>query len=70
MKKVIRPIIIPTIDEVLGNANWKTPEIHPIVAAPSAADDTGTAGEIRIVDGFIYCAVDTDTWQRVAIATW
>jgi hypothetical protein len=40
-KREIRPIIIPTIDRFLGNENWKTPN-HPIVAAPSAADDTGT----------------------------
>lgn len=70
VKKEIRPIIIPTIDSVLGNANWKTPEIHPIVAAPASASATGTAGEIRIVSGFIYCCVATDTWERVAIATW
>jgi hypothetical protein len=38
--------------------------------APSAADDPGTAGQIAYEDGFLYVCVDTDTWQRVAIATW
>ena len=41
-----------------------------IVGAPSSASDTGTAGEIRFVSGFAYFCVATDTWQRVAIATW
>ena len=69
-KKEIRPIIVPTINTVLGNSDWQNPSIHPIVAAPTSATDTGTAGEIRIVSGFIYCCVSTDVWQRVAIATW
>ena len=38
--------------------------------APSSAADTGALGEIRIVDGFIYVCVATNTWQKVAIATW
>jgi hypothetical protein len=38
--------------------------------APATAAATGTKGEIRIADGFIYICVDTNTWQKVAIATW
>lgn len=38
--------------------------------APSSATDTGTLGEIRITDGFIHIATGTNTWRRVAIATW
>jgi len=40
------------------------------VAAPAAANSTGTAGQIAYEDGFLYVCVATDTWQRVAIATW
>lgn len=39
-------------------------------SAPANAGDTGTTGEIRIVDGYIYVCVNTNTWKRAAIATW
>ena len=38
--------------------------------APAAANSTGTKGEIVISDSHIYVCVATDTWKRVAIATW
>ena len=38
--------------------------------APASAIDTGTLGEIRIVNGYIYVCVATNTWQRAAITTW
>lgn len=41
-----------------------------LVTAPAAADSTGTTGQVAIADGFFYACVATDTWQRVAIATW
>jgi len=41
---------------------------------PTSATDTGTAGEIRIgEDGgttYLYRCIATDTWVRVALATW
>lgn len=39
-------------------------------AAPSSASDTGTAGEIRFDSSYIYYCTATNTWKRVAIATW
>jgi hypothetical protein len=39
-------------------------------AAPATATDTGTAGEIRYDADYIYICTATDTWKRVAIATW
>lgn len=39
-------------------------------SAPSAANDTGTAGEIRITTTYIYVCVATDTWLRTALVTW
>lgn len=38
--------------------------------APSSASDTGTEGEIRFDADYIYVCTATDTWKRVAIATW
>jgi hypothetical protein len=38
--------------------------------APSSASDTGTLGEIRIDANYIYICTSTNTWKRVAIATW
>jgi hypothetical protein len=40
------------------------------IAAPSSASATGTQGEIRWDSGFIYVCTATNTWKRVAIATW
>lgn len=38
--------------------------------APASAADTGTAGRVRVDTGFIYVCTATNTWKRVAIATW
>jgi hypothetical protein len=37
---------------------------------PASASATGTAGEISWDANYIYVCVATDTWKRVAIATW
>ncbi len=44
-------------------------KLSALNTAPSSASDTGTTGEIRIVNGFIYVCVSTNTWQRAAIST-
>ena len=38
--------------------------------APATASSTGTLGEIRIDANYIYICTATNTWKRVAIATW
>ena len=38
--------------------------------APATAASTGTLGEIRIDANYIYICTATNTWKRVAIATW
>jgi len=38
--------------------------------APAANNSTGTAGDIRYDADYIYVCTATDTWKRVAIATW
>lgn len=37
---------------------------------PASASATGTVGTIAWDTGFIYVCTATDTWERVAIATW
>lgn len=39
-------------------------------ATPSSATDTGTTGHIAWDSSFIYVCTGTDTWKRVAIASW
>jgi len=38
-------------------------------SAPATSSSTGTLGEIRFVNGFIYVCVATNTWQRTALST-
>jgi len=38
--------------------------------APATATSTGTVGEIRWANGFVYLCVATNTWQRSALTTW
>ena len=40
-----------------------------LVSAPSTSSSTGTPGMIAMASGFLYICVATNTWQRVAIAT-
>lgn len=44
--------------------------LNALNTAPANAADTGTLGEIRIDANHIYVCTATDTWKRVAIATW
>ena len=37
---------------------------------PSSANDTGTTGTITWDANYIYVCTATNTWKRVAIATW
>lgn len=39
-------------------------------SAPASASATGTAGQIAYDSGFLYICTATNTWKRVAIATW
>lgn len=39
-------------------------------ATPSSASDTGVKGQIAWDSNYIYICTATDTWKRVAIATW
>ena len=56
--------------DVNGTARANQFQLSALNTAPASATATGTTGEIRIVNGFIYVCVATNTWQRAAISTW
>ena len=37
---------------------------------PSSANDTGTVGEIRVGDEYIYVCTAPNQWKRVSVNTW
>lgn len=49
-----------------GMAEWQ----NLMAAAPVSASATGRAGQIAYDSGFFYVCIATDTWKRVAIASW
>lgn len=44
--------------------------VNAMQTAPASASATGTEGDIVITATFIYICTATDTWKRVAVATW
>lgn len=56
--------------DVNGTARANQFQLSALNTAPTSATATGTLGEIRIVNGFIYVCVATNTWQRAALTTW
>lgn len=40
------------------------------LGTPASSSAPGTAGQVQFDTGFAYFCVATDTWLRVAIATW
>jgi hypothetical protein len=51
-----------TVAQVTGALSWTT--------VPGNALAAGTAGQLAYASGWLYVCVATNTWQRVAIATW
>jgi hypothetical protein len=45
-------------------------KLSALNTAPATASSSGTLGEIRIDANYIYICTATNTWKRVAIATW
>lgn len=56
--------------DVNGTARASAFQLSALNTAPASASATGTTGEIRIVNGFIYVCVATNTWQRATLSTW
>lgn len=42
----------------------------PVTKTPASATASGTAGDWAYDANFIYVCTATNTWKRVAIATW
>jgi hypothetical protein len=53
-----------------GNVLATQYNLSALNTAPASAAATGTLGEIRIDANHIYVCTATNTWKRVAIATW
>ena len=68
--------LIGTIDDATsGTKNFSAAAIDTYlsgtkVTPPASAGATGTAGNYAVESGFVYFCVATNTWERVAIATW
>lgn len=56
--------------DVNGTARATQFYLRALNTAPATAASTGTLGEIRIDANYIYICTATNTWKRVAIATW
>ena len=54
---------------VQGDASF-TEKFILSAGAPSSASDTGTKDEVAIDANYIYICTATNTWKRVAIASW
>ncbi len=60
-----------TLDLPTGNLTLPTGQLAVSTAkTPASATDTGTAGTICWDANYIYVCTATNTWKRVAIATW
>jgi hypothetical protein len=62
-------------DDSSATKNFTLTGIHDYMlnkktSVPATAGDTGTAGDYAVASGFLYVCVATNTWERVAIATW
>lgn len=55
------------ITEVLTSGQYNVRALH---TAPLSAVDTGTTGEVRYTDDYIYICIATNTWKRAALVSW
>jgi hypothetical protein len=59
-----------TVSNLLSNsANVRATSIKG-TTAPSTANTTGVAGEIRYDSSYVYICVATNTWKRASLSTW
>ena len=61
-----------TVDQLQVNGSILSTQfkLSALNTAPASATAAGTLGEIRIDANYIYICTATNTWKRVAIATW
>jgi hypothetical protein len=59
-----------TVSNLLSNsANVRATSIKG-TTAPSTANATGVAGEIRYDSSYVYVCVANNTWKRAELSTW
>ena len=54
---------------IAGSVTSESLNVTALNAVPASATAAGTLGSIRFTAGHIYVCVATNTWKRVAIAT-
>lgn len=59
--------VSPTFTGTTVLANLRLTALN---TAPASATATGTVGEVRWANGFMYLCVATNSWQRVALVAW
>ena len=59
-----------TVDGGTGNATFGGDIAVTAPTVPASATATGTTGTIAWDASYVYVCTATDTWKRVAIATW
>lgn len=68
-------IVLGTDDGDSSTKNFSMSSINTYISGkkvtvPATAGATGTAGDYAVESGWAYFCVATNTWERVAIATW
>ena len=58
------------LDQWFGHDGTSDFQIAVNVGTPASAAATGTAGDVAWDADYIYVCTATDTWKRVAVATW
>ena len=53
-----------------GVATMSQYKLSSLNTAPASSTATGTLGEIRWCNGYVYLCVATNTWQRAALTAW
>lgn len=62
--------LVSTGTQTFGGNKTFAGDVALATKTPSSASDTGTTGTVAWDSGYIYVCTATDTWKRVAIATW
>ena len=56
--------------QVNGSIRGSQYKLSALNTAPANSNDTGSVGEIRWANGFVYLCVAVNTWQRAALSSW
>jgi len=71
--RLLKHVLLTTLPNISGAITLTDTELNAaaiLVSAPASASASGTAGEIAYDTDYFYVCTATNTWKRVAIATW